>query len=146
MGISAKQAAITFILVLVVGTLLFLYTASRVIIFTKYFTSDIEVSRIDTAVSSDDVYATLNRMEEIRLHRNDCPDRLDRCPSRDGSIRVIDAPASGDKKRLKLSTEELTNFWTPPISPARHEAYVQGVVEAFRSEGYIAEEIIKQTQ
>mgnify|MGYP000285768978 CR=1 FL=1 len=141
MAVTQKQAGITFLVVLVVGTILFLYTASRVIIFTKHFTSDIEVSRGETSVASDDVYATLNRMEEIRLHPNNCPDRMGSCSSQDGYITLVGAKTPGNKKRLRLSTEELGNVWAPPADSARHDAFVERVVEAFRSEGYVVEEV-----
>ncbi|WP_152926564.1 hypothetical protein [Shimia sp. SK013] len=127
-----------FLVVLLVGTPLFLYAASRVIMFTTYFTTEVEISRVDVNVSSADVYGALNRMDEFQAHPRECPNSMDSCWSMGGEVTLKDAPATGRHKRLKLSTGETTEIWTHPASPARHEAFVERVLEALRSEGFVA--------
>ncbi len=137
MKISAKQGAITFIAILLIGTLGVLYTASRVIIFTNHFSTYIEVSRTEREVSVNDIYITLNRMEEVRTHPGDCPNRLGDCWSVGGNITLPGDPSSHGPIRFRISTGETTGVWSPTSSPARHDAFVESVIKAFQDEGYV---------
>lgn len=141
MAISAKQAGVTFIVVLIIGTLALLYTSSRVIIFTKAFTSEIEIHRNELEVSSREIFATLNRIEKIRSWPGICPGQFRECSASDGEVQLLRDPTSGAKPTLRISTQEVTNIWTPMPDISRHKAFVEAVAAAFRLEGYVVIEV-----
>jgi len=119
--------------VLIVVVLIY---ASRIIVFTNSFSTQLEVAKNAEAIAIEDIYATLNRMEEISKRPGECPNRLGDCWSVDGLIIVKNSSNDLGAFRIRLSTEELTTIWDAQPDPARHQAFLVRVSNALRAEGY----------
>lgn len=138
-----RKTLISVITATIVVAVLVAFLASRVIIFTNYFNTFLEVSKDGKALQTEGIFLTLNRIEDIVDWPGACPTKSGYCRSEHGDIVVRNISDRPGHFLIRLSTGEITRIWSPTPSPAIHNAFVKKIKAAFEGEGYLVLQIEK---
>ncbi len=109
---------------------------SRVIVFTNYFSTAAELSRPNSTITEEEIFAILNDLSEFTREARRCQsESLGWCFSDDGIARFDRTIQSPETLFLDLSTEELTGIWNRTPDRSRHDAFAERVLNAIREMG-----------